>query len=261
MQRNTFARRLLVIVAVIMLSLPSALGVQKELERTRGPVGSWSGAVGIEVLYLGIAVLLLTVEMRKQAKRVARGAVFSAVILNVIFDYREHMLKVGIPNALNSSTKFVETFDPLILVLAILESLPLAGLAYLGSELLTSVAAQEQGLQRPPRRFQFHVPARLVELWNRVPKLVTKAPALPASPGTLPWTASDVAKQLLRGLQVTPGDEIMLRAAIYERKAKLMSATQIIKELFGVNGGPQFNAAKDIYDKYVESAPTNGVHS
>lgn len=255
MPRNTFARRLLVMIAVAMLSLPSALGVQKELEPTRGDLGSWSGAAGIEALYLGIALLFLSPELRKYARRVARGAVTAAVLLNVVFDYRAHMQVIGHAGALNSATEFMATFDWLILIVAIIESLPLAGLAYLGSELLTRVASEQPSTGEAWKLWS--KAKEYVKTWFNKPQ-PQNAPSTPPvvlSPAIGP-TIVDVVRKVMAGARLTSDEHRLLRDEIGARKVR-ESRHQTILDLFAQSGGPLYIKAGEIYDRYVEN--TNGV--
>jgi hypothetical protein len=116
---------------VALLSVPSAIGVQQALEPTRGTIASWLAAAGFESVYLSTALLVLNGHLRVYAQRVALAAVSTAILLNVIADYA-----MRVPGGLSSGTTFMATFDWLSLLLSVVESLPLAALAYAMATLL-----------------------------------------------------------------------------------------------------------------------------
>ena len=76
---NSLKRRALAIVAVLLLSVPSALGVARALEPTRGAIAAYLAAAGFELVYLSTAILMLSAELRRYAQRVALAAVASRV--------------------------------------------------------------------------------------------------------------------------------------------------------------------------------------
>ena len=124
--------RILAALAVLLLSAPSALGVQRALAPTRGDLAGWLAAVGIELAYLSLAFAVFEDRQRQRlAARVARAAVLTAIVLNVLADYAAR-----VPAGLSSAAQFLTTFDWLLLVLSVLESAPLATLAYTLATLL-----------------------------------------------------------------------------------------------------------------------------
>jgi len=128
--------RILATLAVLLLSAPSALGVQRALAPTRGDLAGWLAAVGIELAYLSLAFAAFEDQRRQRlAVRVARAAVLTAITLNVLADYAARA-----PGGLSSAAAFTATFDWLLLALAVLESAPLAALAYTLATLLHSSA-------------------------------------------------------------------------------------------------------------------------
>jgi hypothetical protein len=155
MKPNTWGRRALAIAAVALLSVPSAIGVQRALEPTRGPVAAWLAAGGFELVYISTAILLLSAELRVYARRVALAAVGVAVLLNTLADYQtrtavmqgETILRHGLTNWTTAQA----LFDPLALGLSIVESLPLAGLAYAMAELLHRLGDATPDAPAPPR--------------------------------------------------------------------------------------------------------------
>jgi len=130
--------RILATLAVLLLSAPSALGVQRALAPTRGDAAGWLAAVGIELAYLSLAFAAFEDRQRQRlAARVARAAVLTAIVLNVLADYTAR-----VPDGLSSAAQFLTTFDWLLLMLSVLESAPLATLAYTLATLLHSSAQQ-----------------------------------------------------------------------------------------------------------------------
>ena len=130
--------RIFAALAVLLLSAPSALGVQRALAPTRGDAAGWLAAVGIELAYLSLAFAAFEDRQRQRlASRVARAAVLTAITLNVLADYAAR-----VPEGLSSAAQFLTTFDWLLLMLSVLESAPLATLAYTLATLLHSSAQQ-----------------------------------------------------------------------------------------------------------------------
>ena len=124
--------RILATFSVLLLSAPSALGVQRALAPTRGELAGWLAAVGIELAYLSLAFAAFEDRQRQRlASRVARAAVLTAITLNVLADYAAR-----VPAGLSGATQFLASFDWLLLALSVLESAPLATLAYTLSTLL-----------------------------------------------------------------------------------------------------------------------------
>jgi predicted RNA-binding Zn-ribbon protein involved in translation (DUF1610 family) len=118
--------RILAALAMLLLSAPSALGVQRALAPTRGELAGWLAALGIELAYLSLAFIEFDdVQRQRNAARVAKTAVATAIVLNVLADYAAR-----VPAGLTSAAAFLGTFDWLLLALSVLESAPLAGLAY-----------------------------------------------------------------------------------------------------------------------------------
>ena len=124
--------RILATFSVLLLSAPSALGVQRALAPTRGDAAGWLAAVGIELAYLSLAFAAFEDRQRQRlASRVARAAVLTAITLNVLADYAAR-----VPAGLSGAAQFLATFDWLLLALSVLESAPLATLAYTLATLL-----------------------------------------------------------------------------------------------------------------------------
>jgi hypothetical protein len=124
--------RVLATLSVLLLSAPSALGVQRALAPTRGELAGWLAAAGIELAYLSLAFAAFADQRRQRlAARVARAAVLTAITLNVLADYAAR-----VPGGLSSAAAFTASFDWLLLALSVLESAPLAALAYTLATLL-----------------------------------------------------------------------------------------------------------------------------
>jgi hypothetical protein len=137
--RNPAWRIAVAVVAVLMLAAPAALGVFMALVPTRGPVAAGLAAVGIELAYLSLALLMLRPELRGHARRVALAAVGTSITLNVLADY-----SARVPGGLASWAALRSSFDPLALGLAVIESAPLAGLAFALASLLHRLAEQPE---------------------------------------------------------------------------------------------------------------------
>lgn len=142
--KNTWQRRSLAIAAVVCLSVPSAVGVHHALAPTRGAVAAWLAAIGFELVYLSTAVLVLRADLRRYAQRVALAAVITAVTLNALADYARR-----VPEGLTSWRSFAATFDGLALGLSVIESLPLAALAYAVAVLLHRLAEADAEADAP----------------------------------------------------------------------------------------------------------------
>jgi len=131
--------RILAVLSILLLSAPSALGVQRALAPTRGELAGWLAALGIELAYLSLAFIEFDdVQRQRNAARVARTAVATAIVLNVLADYATR-----VPAGLTSAAAFLATFDWLLLVLSVLESAPLAGLAYTLAVLLHTRSSKQ----------------------------------------------------------------------------------------------------------------------
>jgi hypothetical protein len=134
---NPWFKILAAVLAVLCLSAPSAVGVYRALEPTRGAVASGLAAAGFELAYLSLSLLTLRPELRRQARMVALGAVVTAITLNGLADYAAR-----VAGGLVSWPAAVRLFDPLALGLSIIESAPLAALAYALASLLHRLAEE-----------------------------------------------------------------------------------------------------------------------
>jgi len=131
--------RILAALAMLSLSAPSALGVQCALSPTRGELAGWLAALGIELAYLSLAFIKFDGQQRQRsAARVAKTAVATAITLNVLADYAAR-----VPAGLTNAAVFLTTFDWLLLALSVLESAPLAGLAYTLAVLLHTRSSKQ----------------------------------------------------------------------------------------------------------------------
>ena len=71
MHTNSLKRKALALAAVLLLSVPSAIGVQHALAPTRGPIAAWMGAAGFEAVYLSTRVLVMSARPGRFVKDVA----------------------------------------------------------------------------------------------------------------------------------------------------------------------------------------------
>ncbi len=126
------------VLAVLLLSAPSAVGVYRALEPTRGAVAAGLAAGGFELAYLSLSLLTLRPELRQQARMVALGAVLTAIALNGLADYAHR-----VAGGLASWVAAQHLFDPLALILSVVESAPLAGLAFALASLLHRLAEEQ----------------------------------------------------------------------------------------------------------------------
>jgi len=117
--------RVIAIAAVLLLSIPSAMGVQAALTPSRGAIAGWLAAIGIELAYLSLALLEVPERLRSTVRATAVWAVGSAILLNTLADYT-----AKVPNGLTGAEAFVQSFDWLLLALSVVESAPLSGLAF-----------------------------------------------------------------------------------------------------------------------------------
>ena len=134
---NAWYKLAAAVAAVCALSAPSAVGVFKALEPTRGWAASGLAAIGFELAYLSLSLLTLRPELRRQAGMVALGAVITAIALNGLADYAHR-----VAGGLASWAAAQRLFDPLALILSVAESAPLAGLAFALASLLHRLAEE-----------------------------------------------------------------------------------------------------------------------
>lgn len=142
---NTTKRKLLTLLSVPLLALPSAIGVFYWLSPHSGWFGAALTAAGFEVLYIGVNVLIISSpELRKYARNVALAAVATAVIFNTLARYQAMLCPPLADGSLPPGCSIrTAPDDPFALFLAVLESIPLAGLAYAVSVLLHRLSEAE----------------------------------------------------------------------------------------------------------------------
>lgn len=149
MKTNTWKRKALAIASVPALAAPSAIGVYSYLAPESGVIAAGMAAVGFEALYISTNILILrSAELRRYARNVSLAAVATAVLLNSLAHYQARVTDAftGAP------------FHTLAALLALVASLPLAGLAYAVSVLLhrlsedeaTASAILSEALSTPP---------------------------------------------------------------------------------------------------------------
>jgi hypothetical protein len=112
------------IAAALLLSMPSAIGVQHALARTHSPTAAWMGKACFETVYLSTAILVLSTDLRRYAQRIVLAAVVIARVLNTIADYAARVL-----GRLSSAATVWSSFDGIALLLSLVDSVPLAGLS------------------------------------------------------------------------------------------------------------------------------------
>jgi len=132
--QNTWKRTLLALLSVPALAVPSAVGVYRYLAPESGTIAAASAAIGFEVLYLGVNLLIIrTAKRQRYARRVSLAAVATAVTFNTLAHYA-----TKVPGGLEGAP-----FNLLAGVLALVASVPLAGLAYAVSLLLHQLSEDE----------------------------------------------------------------------------------------------------------------------
>ena len=169
--RNARWKIAIAVLAVLLLSAPSAVGVYRALEPTRGNIAAGLAAGGFELAYLSLSLLSLRPALRQQARTVALAAVVTAIALNGLADYAHR-----VAGGLASWASAQRLFDPLALILALAESAPLAGLAFALASLLHRLAeedsqrpAAEDTEERATQRPQTPTPAEPSLSWAREP--------------------------------------------------------------------------------------------
>jgi hypothetical protein len=150
------------VVAVMSLSAPAAVGVYSALVPTRGMIAAGLAALGIELTYLSLALLAMAPALRSEARRVAVLAVATSITLNSLADYAAR-----VPGGLSSSGQALALFDPLALGLSVLESAPLAGLAYALATLLHRLAEEGAPAEVVPETAEGHDTASQPETLRR----------------------------------------------------------------------------------------------
>jgi len=130
----------LAIVAVLMLSLPSAKAAYEWLMPIRGQWAAASAAMGFELTYLALAGMFFTsAEAYRSARRLQLWAVLTAIALNSIYSYGQ---RHGVD--LSTGARAWSTFDLWLVSLSVVESIPLAGLAFGVSMVLHRLIADDR---------------------------------------------------------------------------------------------------------------------
>lgn len=127
------------ILAIVLLSVPSAIGIHNTLAPVKGSVAGWMAALGFELMYLGSVLIVathrVTGDVRWLAFTVSLTAVAVAALLNTVADYA-----VRVDGGLASGVQFLASFDVLLLALSVVESVMLPALAFAMALLLHRVA-------------------------------------------------------------------------------------------------------------------------
>lgn len=133
-----YLRRAPALLSVLLLSVPSAIGVYAALLATRGALGALSAALGFECFYLGMSLVAFNGAWKYAALGGQVAAVLVAITLNTIASYIELVLQsaVAAPIAPAARIDALRVWDGLLLTVALVESAPLALLALCGALLL-----------------------------------------------------------------------------------------------------------------------------
>jgi hypothetical protein len=189
--RNSWRRKALALLSVPALAGPSAVGVYRYLAPESGTIAAASAAIGFEVLYLGANILIIrTGKLRSYARNVSLAAVATAIIFNTLAHYA-----AKVPGGLEGAP-----FNTLAGVLALVVSVPLAGLAYAVSVLLHQLSEDEaqaaevgvQAMSAPSARASLPVltqPTTASQLG--MPTALTAPTADALQPTTKGWNAVD----------------------------------------------------------------------
>lgn len=117
--------------AVAILSLPGTLGIYDALVPGRGPFVSAIAAIGFELFYVFAAFLIMKDGLHRSLLNLVIAALVLASILNVLADYRYR-----VPYSLDNFDTLFSTFNGLAFLLALVEGISLAGLAFAGAFLM-----------------------------------------------------------------------------------------------------------------------------
>lgn len=247
--RNSWRRRTPLMFSILLLSLPAAVGVASYLIPIRGWFAGVSAAIGIELVYLSTGILIMTAQIRGYAYRVATTAVLASILFNTLFDYQKR-----IPDGLKNTDSFLNNFDILSAILSLVESLPLAGLAWAItilahrlSETVEDSAAEETNSWEKVKQFWQKV-------WQR--KKVVKQ----ISAGTIQLPAlNDVLLEAYKSKYQNPAVSIkqlltpeklhVLVTELTKRRTAGETKTATISALWNVSGGPQYTIVSRIYDE------------
>lgn len=126
---NTWQRKALTILSVPLLAIPSAVGVYDFLQAHGDPIAAGMAAVGFEILYIGVNVLVLSPALQRYARNVALSAVAVAILMNTLAHYGA-----------------ITVWDLQRATLSLIASAPLAALAYAVSVLLHKLSEEEHTL-------------------------------------------------------------------------------------------------------------------
>lgn len=251
---NTLNRRLLLILAIILCSIPSSLGIYAALVPTRGVYGAASASGGIELIYLSIGLLVLnTKELQQHARRVQLSAVFAAVFFNTLADYNKR-----VPGGLKNTQMFTSTFDVLSAVLSFLESLPLAGLAYAASILVHKLSTDVSFVEQADTvSWLSKMHATMASTYQKFIGIFTKPSALSLLP------ISEMIQQMIDQRLAAPGAILAtlfdryvyqrLRASVKEQLDQGYTKTQILMTLFQATSGDRYRVASDLYEWVTKS--------
>ena len=252
---NTWKRRLLALLSVPLLAVPSAAGVYLWLSPHIGPVAAGMTAAGFESLYIGINILVISSpELRRYARNVALSAVLTAVVFNTLARYQA--MVCPIPKDPDAAAMFVctlrsVTFDRLALALAVLESIPLAGLAYAISVLLHRLS--EERAARSPYR------ARLARrLWQlrKEARQAQRARAEVAALEAMLAQAREQLAQLATNVAQPDPELAQLRALTAQQEQAIAQLKAELAQPIVVDGIDILHVARYLRNKGIPSRET-----
>lgn len=184
---------ILFLFIVALLSLPSSYGVFSALLLMHDVFISSLSFLGYELFYIIAAYFIMKNGLRRDLLKIEMAAFMMAIVLNIIADYTRR-----VPGSLVSEAQLLATFSSLDLVMAIIESLALSGLAFVTAILMKylykeptasspSPGTQADETTRPP------VPALPSEMPEEVPPVPRVLPPDPAGRTPSPAPVAPVA--------------------------------------------------------------------
>jgi hypothetical protein len=134
---------ILFLFIVALLSLPSSYGVFSALLLMHDIYISSLSFLGYELFYIIAAYFIMKNGLRRDLLKIEMAAFMMAIVLNIIADYTRR-----VPGSLVSEAQLLATFSSLDLVMAIIESLALSGLAFV-TAILMKYLYQEPTVSSP----------------------------------------------------------------------------------------------------------------
>jgi hypothetical protein len=245
---NTWKRRLLALLSVPLLAVPSAAGVYLWLEPHIGWFFAGLTAAGFESLYIGINVLVITTpELRRYARNVALSGVATAVVFNTLARYQAMVCLPAADDAVQFCTLRAVGFDWLALALAVLESVPLAGLAYAVSVLLHRLSEDAARLGGEDARLHVSLAQHEAEIAQLTADLAQSRDRLAQVEATSAQRAADM-EQSARGAAHQARE---LAQALREKEAELAQAREQAAQPLAIDGIDLVRIARTLMDRGV----------